>query len=457
MTPSSRNRLLALLFFGVLMAAMDIAIVGPALPAIRQAFGVTDRQVIWVFVAYLLLNLIGTPLMAKLSDRFGRRNIYVLDVSLFALGSVVVALAPTLPIVIVGRGLQGFGAGGIFPVASAVIGDTFPPERRGRALGLIGMVFGIAFMIGPILGGLLLRFGWQMLFWGPLPFALVLIPWAWKELPPAGDGAHAGLDWAGLAVLSALLTALAWGLNHLETERLAASARSTQVWPFLVAAAALLPLLAWIEHRAADPLIRPSLLGSWQQRLAGALAFGAGVLEGATVFYPSTAVEAFGVRPHTASLMLLPMVLALAVGAPAFGRLLDAWGSKRVVALGTALVAAALAVIGLPPLTRFTFYLSGLLTGLGLSALLGAPLRYIMLNEAPASERASAQGLISILTKIGQMLTGALVGAVAASFGGGVQGYQAAFRVLLLVALILALLAVGLKSRQAEQATLLPS
>ena len=85
-TPRSRNRLLALLFLGVLMAAMDIAIVGPALPAIRAAFGVGDRAVSWVFTAYLLANLIGTPLMAKLADRFGRRVIYVADVALFASG-----------------------------------------------------------------------------------------------------------------------------------------------------------------------------------------------------------------------------------------------------------------------------------------------------------------------------------------------------------------------------------
>ena len=136
----TRNRLLLVLFVGVLMAALDIAIVGPALPAIQEDFGVSDRALAWVFTIYVLFNLVGTPLMAKLSDRAGRRSIYVLDVALFAAGSLVVAWSPSFGVLLVGRAIQGLGAGGIFPVASAVIGDTFPVEKRGSALGLIGAV-----------------------------------------------------------------------------------------------------------------------------------------------------------------------------------------------------------------------------------------------------------------------------------------------------------------------------
>ncbi len=451
MDDRQRNRLLALLFLGVLMAAMDIAIVGPALPAIREAFAVSDRTVAWVFTIYLLFNLIGTPLMAKLADRFGRRNIYVLDVSLFVVGSVVVALAPTLPVVLVGRALQGFGAGGIFPVASAVIGDTFPPDRRGRALGLIGSVFGIAFIIGPILGGVLLHFGWQMLFWGPLPFALVLIPWAWRTLPPARAAEVKRLDWGGLVVLSGLLSALALGLNHLDAEHLAVSLPSPDVGPWLLAAVVLLPILVWLEHQVDDPLIRPTLFGTAQLKRANALAFGAGVVEGAMVFIPALLVDALGITPSSASFALLPMVAAMAVGSPTFGRLLDAKGSRFVITIGTGLTTVGLVVLGGPRLTWGTFFAAGVMLGLGLSALLGAPLRYIMINEAPAYERASAQGLISLVTKVGQMLTGALVGGIAASLGGGVTGYQGAFRLLAVIAAGLVLIALGLKPQAEEQ------
>ena len=131
--PRESLGLLAVLFAGVLMSALDIAIVGPALPAIQDAFGVDSRGLSWVFNTYILFGLLSAPLMAKLSDRYGRRSIYLLDIALFALGSLVVAYSPNFQVLLLGRAVQALGAGGILPVASAVIGDTFPPERRGPA------------------------------------------------------------------------------------------------------------------------------------------------------------------------------------------------------------------------------------------------------------------------------------------------------------------------------------
>ena len=105
-----RNRILLVLFVGVLMGALDIAIVGPALHSIQRGFGVDDRAIAWVFSIYVLFNLIGTPLMAKLSDIFGRRAIYVLDVTIFAAGSLLVALSPSFAVLLIGRAVQGLGA-----------------------------------------------------------------------------------------------------------------------------------------------------------------------------------------------------------------------------------------------------------------------------------------------------------------------------------------------------------
>ncbi len=454
MVEKKRNPVLAILFLGVLMAALDIAIIGPALPAIRDDFRTTDRAVVWVFTTYLLFNLIGTPLMAKLSDRLGRRDVYVADVLLFALGSVVVALAPSLTWVVVGRGIQGFGAGGIFPVASAVIGDTFPPERRGRALGIIGSVFGVAFLIGPILAGVILKFfSWHMLFWGPLPFALLLIPLAWQWLPARGNPAPGKPDALGMVILAVALSSLAYALNQLDAADLTRSAISPRVIGFLLLGLGLIPVLAWVEHRADDPIIHPRLFSTRQLLLANALAFGAGVVEGSMVFIPALLVAAFAVSKSTASFMLLPVVATLSIGAPLFGRMLDHLGSKVVILLGTIMATVGLGMLGFLPLTVGTFYIAAILIGFGLSALLGAPLRYIMLGEAPPEERAAAQALISVMTKVGQMIIGAIIGAVAASLGGGVTGYTASFRVLTGIAALLVLLSTLLKHREAERAT----
>ncbi len=451
---NNTSRILSLLFLGVLMAALDIAIIGPALPAIRDAFQATDRAVVWVFTTYLLFNLIGTPIMAKLSDRLGRRDVYIADVLLFVLGSVVVALAPSLWWVIVGRGIQGFGAGGIFPVAAAVIGDTFPPERRGRALGIIGSVFGVAFLVGPVLAGVVLHyFSWHMLFWGPVPFALVLIPLAWRWLPAQGTPARGRMDALGMAMLAGVLAALAFALNQLDAKHLAASLRSPQVVLPLALGVLLLFVLAKVEREADDPIIHPALFGSRQLLLANALAFGAGVIEGSTVFIPALLVAAFGVSESRASFMLLPMVATLSVGAPLFGHGLDRVGSRLVIIVGTLLAALGTLALGFFSLTPTVFYLAAAAIGFGLSALLGAPLRYIMLGEAPRSERAAAQALIAVMTKVGQMLAAAAVGAVAASMGGGAVGYSASFQVLGGVALLLFVLALFLKRRHEEVAT----
>jgi EmrB/QacA subfamily drug resistance transporter len=449
----TRNRVLLVLFLGVLMGALDIAIVGPALSSIKATFGVDDRLLAWTFAIYVLFNLIGTPLMAKLSDIFGRRSVYVADVTLFAIGSLVVALSPSFTILLAGRALQGFGAGGIFPVASAVIGDTFPAEKRGGALGLIGAVFGLAFIIGPILGGVLLMAGWQWLFLINLPVALLVIVMSLRLLPTTRAAERKPFDWPGMVVLSLLLISLTYGINQVDTSDFGASLTSLNVWPFLLLALLLLPVFRAIERRAADPILRMSLFGSRQAVLANLLSAGAGLGEAGLVFLPALAIAALGVAISTASFMLIPVVLALSVGAPTAGRYLDRYGSKVVVIVGTALLAVGMAVLGLGAASLVLFIVAGVLIGLGLAALLGAPVRYIMLNEAPPADRAAAQGAVTLFASVGQLVGGAAIGALIASQAGDVAGYSTAYLVISGVAVVLTLLALSLKDRAAEQAT----
>jgi len=151
--------------------------------------------------------------------------------------------------------------------------------------------------------------------------------------------------------------------------------------------------------------------------------------------------------------MLLPVVLAMAIGAPIAGRMLDRVGSRAVIVTGSGLISAGMLLVDGFAASVALFYMAAALVGLGLSVLLGAALRYIMLNEAPPAERASAQSILTLSSSIGQMIGGAMVGAVAASYGGGVSGYAAAFMAVGIVMLLLTLAALGLKSRAAELAT----
>ncbi|MGQ9766861.1 MAG: MFS transporter [Anaerolineae bacterium] len=343
----TRNHILLVLFIGVLMGALDIAIVAPVLPALQTHFNVGDRLLTWTFTIYVLFNLIGTPLMAKLSDNYGRRTLYVLDVALFGLGSLIVALSPNFTVVLLGRGLQGLGAGGIFPVASAVIGDTFPPEKRGGALGLIGAVFGLAFLVGPIIGGILLALGsWHLLFLINLPIALFVIGLSLALLPAAQPTQRGAFDWAGMLVLGLLLAALAVGINQLDTAHFAASLATPGVWGPLLASVVFTFVFVAIERRAADPVLRLSILGSRQAGLAAALSAGAGLGEAGMVFMPQLAVAALALGKSQASYMLMPVVLAMTVGSPTVGRLLDRLGSKVVVVTGAALLTVGMVALG---------------------------------------------------------------------------------------------------------------
>ena len=457
MEAKSRNQILTVLFLGVLMGALDIAIIGPALPSIRSSFPMTERTLAWMFSIYVLFQLVGTPLMAKLSDQFGRRGIYILDIALFALGSLLVGLSDSFALVLVGRAIQGFGAGGIFPVASAVIGDTFPPEKRGGALGLIGAVFGLAFLVGPLLGALILNVAsWHWLFFINLPVALVIIIMSVRLLPAVRASNSATFDFLGMGVLGAMLASLAFGINQIDTTQFLPSLLSWQVWPFLVGALVLFFLLGPIERRASNPIVSPDVFNRRQLKLAYFLSAGAGFGEASLVFMPLLAVVAIsGVTARSASWLLMPVVLAMVIGSPTSGRMLDKFGSKAVIVTGTAVMVVGLFLLSLFASSLALFITAGFLIGLGLSALLGAPIRYITLNEASLKERSMAQGVVALFGSIGQLIASVLVGAVAASGGSAAaaQGYTNAFLVVAVVSAVLLVVSFLLKNRVAELET----
>lgn len=440
------RRVLGILFLGTLLAALDIAIVGPALPALRDAFGLDERAVSWVFTAFVLANLAGLPVMAALADRIGRRTVYLADIALFAAGTLVVVLAPSFGVLIAGRVIQGLGASGIFPVASAVVGDTFPPETRGRAVGALGAVFGVAFLIGPALGGIVLALAsWRWLFALSLPFAAVVFVLSARVVPNTRDANPRPVDVAGIGLLAGFVVALAVGLSGLDAADLTASVATPRVWAPLALAIGLGAAFAAVERRAEAPLVRPGLVARRPVQIACALAVGAGLVEATFVFLSAYAVQAFGVTKAQGSYLLLPLVFGVAVGSPLAGRLLDRVGSRPVVTVGCLLVAAGLAVVALGP--SLAGHIAGTtLVGFGLAGLLGSSISYILLVEAQAAERAVAQGLSTLALSIGQLTGGALVGAVAASATAPVVGYRTAFGLIAVVAAVLAIVAQGLRS-----------
>jgi MFS family permease len=432
-----RNQILLILFFGVLMGALDIAIIGPALPAIKTTFNLTTRIEAWIFSIYVLFNIVGIPVNSKLSDRMGRRKIYNIDLSLFGIGSLLVVFSPFFLgnssfnlgfiILLAGRSIQGFGAGGIFPVASAVIGDTFPPDKRGGALGLIGAVFGIAFIIGPIIGGILLLIAWELLFLINIPIVLLLIFFAWRKLPSKSEGDQKPFDTRGIIFLLIVLGTFAFGINQIDEANILQSIISFLVLPFLIIAIIFIPFFYYSEKKARDPIINLELISNKNITLANLISLGAGIVEATLIFIPSISAVAFGLTESSASFMLLPLVITMSLSSPLVGRLLDKIGAKKVILIGSIILICGLVLFALLIGNYIWFFINTILVGIGLISLLGAPVRYIVLNNTPETERASQQGLLSVFSGIGQLISGVMMGGIIESLGGGLLGFSVAF------------------------------
>ena len=422
MSNSTKNRqgpLLAVLFAGVLMGALDISIIGPAMPAMRAGLGIDDRSMTWLFSIYILFNVVATPLLAKLSDRFGRRLVFSSSIAIFGLGSIAVALAPSFGIVLAARAVQGFGAGGIFPVAGAVVGESFPEERRGSVLGLIGAVWGMAFIIGPVLGMVVLSLAsWHWLFLINVPIAIAIIAFGWKLLPSARHGGGKKMDWAGLFLTTAFLATLTLALSGIDTRNALPSLSGPAVLPFALTAIVIAPFLILAERRAEDPVMLPSLFRKGQLRLAYCLSVGAGFGEAILVFIPSLGLASLsgaGITTGNSPMLLFPVVIAMALGSPLIGRLVDRVGPRPVLIGGVFLMGLGMLVFGLFSGSLPLFILAGACVGLGMSGLLGSPVRYLTLRETSDIERSSAQGLISLSASLGQLVAAALTGAIVES------------------------------------------
>ncbi len=449
----NNTRTMLVLFTGVLMGALDISIVGPAIPAISKALQVDEKALAWIFSIYVLFNLSGVSLMAKLSDRYGRRRLYIISVLIFAVGSAIVASSGNYNTLLIGRAVQGFGSSGIFPVASAVVGDVFPPEKRGRALGLIGSVFGLAFIIGPFIAGLILKyFTWHYLFYINIPVALLVIYGSYKQLNDEITSNGAPFDWKGVVLLSGLLALFALGLYSIDPSAIGQTLFHTAFLPLIIGSGILAFLFVFTEKRVKEPVVNLSFFSTKQLLIVGLIAVGTGVFEASFVFMPKVAVLAFNVNSSTASFMMGPTVLASAIGAPLWGRLLDKTGSKVIIFTALVLSVIGVLLISLETQVISLFYTGTALFGLGLSALVGSSLRYIVLNEVNASERAVSQGMITIFTSTGQ-ITGSVVIGIIAVAAGGLKGYQNAFLFLSVLTFLLVLLSLFLKGHKKEMET----
>lgn len=448
--PAPPRGLLPALFAGVFMAALDTAIIAPALPTLRAIFALDHRASSWVMTVFVLCSLCSTALMANLGDRHGRRPVFLGCVGLFAAGSVVIAFAPNFTALLLGRAIQGIGGGGIIPTASAVIGDSLDPARRGRALGLLGAIYGMAFVLGPPLAALvMLVAGWQWIFLANLPLAAAVILLGWRALPGRGSIQAPGrLDVIGIVMVAALLLLLVLGITR---------ATGASSWPWMLAGCVpVLTLLVRqeraVEARSERPMVPMSLFARPRLRLVYLLTLGAGFGMGSIVYLTAMATQAHGVGLAHGGFALLPMVFASMLGSVGSSRMLEKTGTRVVVVSGFALMALGYAGVGWISLGLTGYLLATVPVGLGVGVAVGGALRAVALDEAPPALRGAAQGLVNIFTSIGTLMSASSVASVADFAGGGARGLSVAFGAVAVAMLATTLAAMLLREQTAARA-----
>ncbi len=433
------RRLLLTLGLGVFAGALDLNVLAPALPVLGRAFGVVTGDLAWIFTIYLLVNVAAIAVASTLADRYGRRIIYQLSIGTFALGSAVTILAPTYSYFLVGRGLLALGAGGIFPVATAAVGDVVPPSRRGAALGAIAATWGLAAIIGPAIGGVITHFlPWPWIFVPNFPLAAAVLLLSRRYVPVKAPHARGPIDALGLFLLC-------WGLLAAVDGILSVRADVGAVGIVLLAAFFLR------ERKSNDPILPLFLLRTPQLWKTYLLEVVIGILEGSLFFIPTVIVTAQHVSTAVAGGIAALGALVFVAVIPFSGRALDRIGSRDVLFAGCFLTEIGLAIFALGFDSMPLAIVAMIVAGLGFGALLGAPTRYIVTNETGASTRATAVGLLSQALIVGQILGSALIGSIIGNLRSEAAGYRFAYLSACAIALVALFITSTLQSRSVER------
>jgi EmrB/QacA subfamily drug resistance transporter len=397
----ARIEILAAVLLGLFLSALDQTIVGPILPRIVSELHGSDYYT-WVVTAYLLTSTVTVPIYGKLSDLFGRKPMLMTGIGLFLVGSALSGLSQTMWQLILFRAIQGLGAGALFPISLAVIGDLFTPRERGKYQGLFGAVFGIAFLVGPGLGGTITdNFSWHWVFYVNLPIGLIALGViAWLLPTVRRPDAARNIDYAGVLTFAAGVVPILIGLTNAENGDWGA----VGVWGLILLGIAFLALFVWVESRAKEPMIPLHLFRIRSFTISMIAVFTAMFgFFGAVVFLPLWYQVVQGASATTSGYKLLPFLGGLILSSIVSGQIVSRTGRYKWLAVA-ALALAAVGVLLMTNLRADTpdamLWTWMFIAGVGIGPSM-AVFTIIVQNAVPFSELGAATSDLTLFRQIG--------------------------------------------------------
>jgi EmrB/QacA subfamily drug resistance transporter len=341
----------------LLLASLDQTIVATALPTIvGDLGGVSDLS--WVVTAYLLSSTVAGPVYGKLGDQYGRKVVLQSAIVIFLIGSALCGISQNITELIVFRGLQGLGAGGLIVITIAVIGDIFPPRERGRYQGYFGGVFGVSTVAGPLLGGFFVdNLSWRWIFYINLPIGLIALAVIAAVFQPRTDHEKHTIDYLGAALLAGGLSAIVLYTSLGGTRY---SWTSPGMLALIVGGVALVAAFVFAESRAAEPVLPLELFHNRVFSVTSAVGFIVGLaLFGAVTYLPLYLQDVKGHSPTISGLLILPLMVGLLISSIGSGQLISRFGRyKPFPVAGTAIM-----TVGLLLLSRLHVDTSTVVTG----------------------------------------------------------------------------------------------